>query len=169
MEWRSRISDKQEEAKHPEAELFTYPQFAEEGREFLAFFQERVYVFTSGPHAGVLDLPTGSTPIDVAYHIHTEVGHRCRGAKVNGRLVPLNYQLKNGEQVEILTAKRDGPSRDWLNPQLGYVLNLSGWSFFAEMKLLAPAHNNVLPLVDYRSITGSKGSTGIYLGITKKF
>src|SRR5690606_1013606 len=69
----------------------------------------------------IVDLPVGATPIDFAYHIHTEIGHRCRGAKVHGRLVSLNYQLKTGDQVEILTAKRGGPSLDWLNPDLGYV------------------------------------------------
>jgi GTP pyrophosphokinase len=82
-------------------------------------FPERVYVFT--PKGDIIDLPQGSTPVDFAYHIHTEVGNRCRGAKVNGRLVPLDYQLHSGEQVDILTAKRGGPSRDWLNPQLGYL------------------------------------------------
>ena len=67
-------------------------------------FEERVYVFT--PKGDVMDLPSGSTPIDFAYHIHTDIGHRCRGAKVNGRLVSLDYHLKTGDQVEILPAKR---------------------------------------------------------------
>ncbi len=82
-------------------------------------FAERVYVFT--PKGEIADLPKGSTPVDFAYQIHSEIGHRCRGARVDGRLVPLDYQLKNGEQVEILTAKQGGPSRDWLNPHLHYV------------------------------------------------
>jgi GTP pyrophosphokinase len=80
---------------------------------------DRVYAFT--PKGQVLDLPAGSTPIDFAYYVHTEVGHRCRGARVNGRLVPLTYRLANGDQVEIITAKRGGPSRDWLRPDLGYT------------------------------------------------
>ncbi len=83
------------------------------------FFQDRVHVLT--PKGDPIDLPAGATPVDFAYHIHTEIGHRCRGAKVNGRIVPLSYKLHNGEQVEILTAKRGGPSRDWLNSQLGYL------------------------------------------------
>ncbi len=80
---------------------------------------ERVYAFT--PKGDIIDLPEGATPIDFAYHIHTEVGHRCRGAKVNGRLVALDYQIKNGDRVEITTANRGGPSLDWLNADLGYV------------------------------------------------
>ncbi len=80
---------------------------------------ERVYVFT--PEGHVVDLPVEATPIDFAYHVHTEVGHRCRGAKVNGRIVPLNFQLHTGDQVTILTATSGGPSRDWINSHLGYV------------------------------------------------
>ena len=78
-----------------------------------------MYVFT--PKWYILAVRRGSTTIDMAYHVHTEIGHRCRGAKVNGRLRPLNYELQTGDQVEILTSKRGGPSRDWLNPDSGYV------------------------------------------------
>ncbi len=82
-------------------------------------FQDRVYAFT--PKGDIIDLPKGSTPVDFAYHIHTDLGHRCRGAKVHGRTVPLNYVLQMGDQVEIQTEKRGGPSLDWLNSDLGYI------------------------------------------------
>lgn len=80
---------------------------------------DRVYVFTPDGHA--IDLPKGSTPLDFAYRVHTEIGHNCRGAKINGRIVPLNYSLQTGEQVEIITSKQGTPSRDWLNSNLGYI------------------------------------------------
>jgi len=81
--------------------------------------QERVYAFT--PKGDVVDLPAGSTPIDFAYHVHTEIGHRCRGARVNGKMVSLDYSLHTGDQVEVITTRSGGPSRDWLNPHLGLV------------------------------------------------
>ncbi len=80
---------------------------------------DRVYVFTPDGHA--IDLPKGATPLDFAYRVHTEIGHNCRGAKINGRIVPLNYSLQTGEMVEIITGKHGAPSRDWLNPNLGYI------------------------------------------------
>ena len=80
---------------------------------------ERVYVLT--PRGQVVDLAQGATPLDFAYAIHTDVGHRCRGAKVNGRMVPLTYELHSGDQVEVLTTRQGVPSRDWLNPGLGYL------------------------------------------------
>jgi guanosine-3',5'-bis(diphosphate) 3'-pyrophosphohydrolase len=104
--------------------LMEWRQDIEDAGEFVDslksdVFQDRVYIFT--PKGDIYDLPAGSTPIDFAYHVHTDIGHRCRGAKVNGKLVSLDYVLRTGEQVEILTAKRGGPSRDWLNPNLGLV------------------------------------------------
>ncbi|HRJ41446.1 MAG TPA: bifunctional (p)ppGpp synthetase/guanosine-3',5'-bis(diphosphate) 3'-pyrophosphohydrolase [Caldilineaceae bacterium] len=103
MEWRQDVTDAQEFVSGMKTDVF----------------QDRVYVFT--PKGDVVDLPREATPIDLAYHIHTELGHRCRGAKVNGKLVTLDTTLHSGDQVEIVTAKRGGPSRDWINPNLGYV------------------------------------------------
>jgi len=103
MEWRSDVNDAQEFVESMKTDVF----------------QDRVYIFT--PRGDIIDLSAGSTPIDFAYHVHTDIGHRCRGARVNGKLVPLYQELKTGDQVEILTAKRGGPSRDWLNPNLGLV------------------------------------------------
>jgi GTP pyrophosphokinase len=82
-------------------------------------FDDTIFVLT--PQGRVVDLPAGSTPIDFAYHVHTDLGHRCRGAKVDGQMVPLDYKLRNAQRVEIMAAKQGGPSRDWLSPQLGYL------------------------------------------------
>ncbi len=87
-------------------------------------FDDRVYVFT--PKGDVVDLPAGSTPLDFAYHIHSDVGHRCIGAKIGGRIVPFSYQLQMGDQIEVITQKQPNPSRDWLNPNLGYVTTSRG-------------------------------------------
>ena len=103
MEWRQDVDDAQEFVESMQSDVF----------------RDRVYVFT--PRGDIIDLPSSSTPIDFAYHIHTDIGNHCRGARVNGKLVPLDYTLKTGDQVEILTAKRGGPSRDWLNTNLGLV------------------------------------------------
>lgn len=88
-------------------------QFASETQE------DRVYVFT--PNGDVIDLPYGSTPVDFAYHVHTEIGHRCQGAKIDGAIVSLTYVLQTGNRVEILTAKEPNPSRGWLREQSGYL------------------------------------------------
>ena len=83
-------------------------------------FDDRIYVLT--PNAAIVELPQGATPVDFAYTVHTDLGHRCRGAKVDGAMVPLNTPLQNGQTVEITAAKEGGPSRDWLNADLGYLV-----------------------------------------------
>ncbi len=92
----------------------------QEQEAYTHIFDDRVYVFT--PNGDVLDFPKGSTPLDFAYSIHTDIGHRCRGAKVNSHMVPLNYQLQMGDKVEILTGKEPHPSRDWLLASRGYLM-----------------------------------------------
>jgi len=103
LDWKEEVADAQELAEQFRAGLF----------------EDTVYVLT--PQGRVIDLPKGSTPIDFAYHLHTDLGHRCRGAKVDGQIVPLTYQLKNAQRVEIVAAKQGGPSRDWLNTAAGYL------------------------------------------------
>lgn len=103
LTWKDEVADSSDWVRH-------YKQAA---------LDETIYVLT--PQGRVVDLPAGSTPVDFAYRVHTDLGHRCRGAKVGGQLVPLNTSLQTGQQVEIVTAKLGGPSRDWLNPSLGYI------------------------------------------------
>jgi (p)ppGpp synthase/HD superfamily hydrolase len=99
LTWRDEVADSSDWVRH-------YKQAA---------FDETVYILT--PQGRVVDLPRGATPVDFAYRVHTDIGHRCRGAKVDGALVPLNTQLATGQRVEIVLAKHGGPSRDWLNPR----------------------------------------------------
>jgi len=104
--------------------LLEPPDAADGERDFLErmrteLFADRVYALT--PKGEVVDLPRGATALDFAYHVHSNLGHRCRGAKVNGRIVPLTHVLKNGEVVEIIAGKHPAPSRDWLAPELGYL------------------------------------------------
>jgi len=103
MEWRQEVTDASEFVDAMRTDVF----------------QDRVYALT--PKGKLIDLPVGATPIDFAYYVHTEIGHHCRGAKVNDKWVTLDYQLCTGDRVEIITGKRAAPSRDWLNPALGYV------------------------------------------------
>ena len=105
LEWQEDMGDAQLE------------DFAEQLNQ--AIHDDRIYVFTRDGH--VIDMQAGATPLDFAYHVHTAVGNACRGAKVNGRIVPLNYKLQTGEQVEIMTAKGGTPSRDWMSASLGYL------------------------------------------------
>ena len=86
-------------------------------------FHDQIYVLT--PQGKVIDLPKGATPVDFAYALHTDLGHRTRGAKVDGNIAPLSYKLQNGQRVEILTVKQGGPSRDWINPSLGFLQSSS--------------------------------------------
>jgi GTP pyrophosphokinase len=103
MEWQKDVTDPHEVAQSLKTDIFA----------------DQVYVFTPG--GDVIDLPSGATPVDFAYRIHTQVGHRCRGARVNGQMVTLDRPLQTGDRVEIITSKQGGPSRDWLNPHLGQV------------------------------------------------
>ncbi len=103
LEWKEDVADSGDMLEQFKSELF----------------QDHVYVLT--PQGKVIDLPKGATPVDFSYSLHTDLGHRTRGAKVNGSIVPLNYKLQNGQRVEILTTKIGSPSRDWINPSLGYL------------------------------------------------
>jgi GTP pyrophosphokinase len=117
-------SDQAYERKINELRSLLAPAEGDTPRDFLDrmrvdLFQDRIYVIS--PKGEIVDVPVGGTPLDFAYQVHTELGHRTRGAKVNGRMVPLDYRLKNSDTVEIITAKSAHPSRDWLSPQSGYL------------------------------------------------
>ncbi len=103
LEWKEELADKGDLQEQFKNELF----------------HDQVYVFT--PLGKVIALPKGATPVEFAYHLHTDLGHRTRGAKVDGSIAPLNYKLQSGQRVEILTVKQGGPSRDWINPSLGFL------------------------------------------------
>ena len=118
IEWVRRLLEPQD-GTAGSAEADSERDFLERVRTEL--FEDRIYALT--PKGEVVDLPRGSTPLDFAYNVHTSLGHRCRGAKVNGRIVPLTYTLNNGEIVEIITGKQDAPSRDWLAPEQGYLVS----------------------------------------------
>lgn len=107
INWLRHIMDWQKEVSTPQDNLYH------------KIFEDRVYVFT--PNGDVFDLPAGATPLDFAYHVHSELGHRCRGAKVNDMMVPLTYPLRTGDQVSVITGKESSPSRDWLNPASHYL------------------------------------------------
>ncbi|MBS0359227.1 MAG: GTP diphosphokinase [Proteobacteria bacterium] len=127
--WKYKESVRTPQQKHEDKiewlrEILAWQQEMASGNQTLEqvskeFIDERIYVFT--PNGDIFDLPREATPLDFAYHIHSEIGHRCRGAKVNDAIVPLTYQLKTGDRIEILTTKQGKPSRDWLNPHLGYL------------------------------------------------
>ncbi len=116
IEWVRRLLEPAE-AGAPAAEGGAEQDFIDRVRSEL--FEDRIYALT--PRGEVVDLPRGATPLDFAYHLHSSLGHRCRGAKVNGRIVPLTYRLGNGEVVEIITGKQEAPSRDWLATDQGYL------------------------------------------------
>jgi GTP pyrophosphokinase len=127
--WRYKEGSKQSEDSYDEKiawlrQLLTWKDEVADSSDWVRHYKqaaldETVYVMT--PQGKVVDLPSGATAVDFAYRVHTDLGHRCRGAKVNGVLVPLNTVLETGQRIEIVTAKQGGPSRDWLNPPLGYI------------------------------------------------
>ena len=149
----SRVDEGYEQRVNTLRKLMDWRQEVTDAAEFMDglktdVFQDRVYVFT--PRGDIIDLPQGSTPIDFAYHVHTEIGHRCRGSKVNGKLVTLDYELKTGDQVEILTAKHGGPSRDWLNLNLGLAktqrarAKIRAWFKWQDRELNLTQGKNIL-------------------------
>ncbi len=148
-----------------------------------AAFDDRIYVFT--PQASVVELTAGATPVDFAYALHTDVGHRCRGARVDGVMLPLNTPLANGQTVEVITAKEGGPSLDWLNPDLGYLKSprarakLRAWFNTQAQaqtigrgrelveKLLQREGRTALKLDDLAAQLGFKGADALFMVVGK--
>jgi GTP pyrophosphokinase len=148
-----------------------------------AGFDDRIYVFT--PQAAVVELTAGATPVDFAYALHTDVGHRCRGARVDGVMVPLNTPLANGQTVEVITTKEGGPSLDWLNPDLGYLRSprarakLRAWFNTQAQaqtiargrelveKLLQREGRTALKLDDLAAQLGFKGAEALFMVVGK--
>ncbi|RYG05801.1 MAG: bifunctional (p)ppGpp synthetase/guanosine-3',5'-bis(diphosphate) 3'-pyrophosphohydrolase, partial [Burkholderiales bacterium] len=100
-------------------QLLAWERDLSDGQQGQGLFDDRIYVLT--PDAAIVELPQGATAVDFAYTVHTSLGHRCRGARIDGAMVPLNTPLQNGQTVEVVTTKEGGPSRDWLNPELGFL------------------------------------------------
>jgi GTP pyrophosphokinase len=116
LAWERELSS---EAASPGASAEKSGSAAGQVAEDAALFDDRIYVLT--PNAAIVELPKGATPIDFAYTVHTNLGHRCRGAKADGVMIPLNTPLQNGQTIEISTVKEGGPSRDWMNTELGFL------------------------------------------------
>jgi GTP pyrophosphokinase len=154
------------------------------GKEADALFEDRIYVLT--PNAAIVELPKGATPIDFAYTVHTNLGHRCRGAKADGVMIPLNTALQNGQTVEITTVKEGGPSRDWLNIELGFLASqrarskVKSW-FNAQIthesiakgreaveKLLQREGKTALKLEDLASDLGFKSAEALFEMVGKE-
>jgi GTP pyrophosphokinase len=141
--------------------------FVEEGAAAApdgALFDDRSYVFT--PQAAIVELPKGATPIDFAYALHTDLGHRCRGARVDGHMVPLNTPLQSGQTIEVVVAKEGGPSLDWLNPELGYLrgarskAKVRAWfNALAQTKTIAKGREAIEKLLQ------REGRTALKLGV----
>ncbi len=136
LDWQDQLGEKLEDDSSEKPKSSEEFELRSAFRESMRY--EHIYVFT--PQGDVIDLETASTPVDFAYRVHTEVGHRCRGAKVNDRMVPLSFELRTGDRVEILTAKDSRPSRDWLRKEASFVKStharqkISAWFRHQETK-----------------------------------
>jgi GTP pyrophosphokinase len=124
LDWHREVAESAATVKMDDSKKTTSPQIKD------VYLEDQIYALT--PANKIIDLPQGATPIDFAYNIHTDVGHHCRGAKINGRIVPLTHPLQTGDHVEILTTSEGGPSRDWLNFESGYIKSSRARSKIAQ-------------------------------------